>query len=202
MLKNIYLKTDLEGQHTTLVKRINVARGQRIRRQQVLMTIIKDAEIARIEAENDGWVRFVAVKEEQSLEGGDLLLIIDSVDINEYRLDDQEVNAHSELGQDGRRGSERDGQRQIGEHSGELFDAPEQSDGGMQRSVKQHPLLQNMKEGVPPKMADAKNNQPATDRFAEDASHDPKLQKQLSAQLQAQLHIAPGPSVSPTLTKG
>ncbi len=202
MLKNIYLKADQQGQHTTLVKRTKVARGQRIRRHQVLMRIVKDAETIDITAETDGWVRFVAPHIGQSLSIGDLLFIIDSVDTSDYRLDGEEVNARSELGKEGRRGSEREGQRALGQHAAELFDAPEKSQGGQERSVKQHPLLQNMKEGVPPKMADAKNNQPATERLVEDAAGDPNLQKQLSAQLQAQLDISPGPSVSPTLTRG
>jgi pyruvate/2-oxoglutarate dehydrogenase complex dihydrolipoamide acyltransferase (E2) component len=203
MLKNIYLKKYPHVQSAISVKCINVKRGQRIRSDQVLITLVNNAEHIDIKAQNNGWVRFVAVKEKQALSIGDLLLIIDSVDTSDYRLDDQEVNPQSELGQEGRRGAEREGQRKIGTHSGELFDAPEKSEGGMRQSVKQHPLLQNMKEGVPPKMANAKNNQPATDRFAEDAAgNDPKLQKQLSAQLQAQLNITPGPNVSPSLTRG
>ncbi len=199
MLKNIYATANMIGTHTTQVVHIHVTRGDRIRSEQVLLSISKDDRIIDIKAQQAGWIRFVAVKLEQTLTQGDLLLIMDNVDMDGYRLDQQEINPLTELGDLGRRGLERQGQDKIGPHAAALFDVPQQAEGA-ERSVKTHPLLKNMKEGVPPKMADARHNDQAVDRFAEEATHDPNLKP--SQKLQAQLNINPGPSNAPTLTRG
>ena len=203
MLKNIYLQRAIAGECETLVQRVHAVVGQRIRAGQVLLELTVDGQPQTVTAECNCWVRFAAVREDQQPAVGDLLFIIDAIDTGEYRPDGQEVSAHSELGQDGRRGLEREGQRAFGNDvSGQLFDAPQESEGqGQQRSVKEHPLLQRMKEGVPQKMSNAENNQVATDRFAEDASNDPELQKQLSQKLEAQLQISQSPTVAPSLTR-
>ena len=198
MLKNIYLPHDLENQGVQ-IKRISVKRGDRIRKKQPLCDLKINDTYSSFLSEYDGWVRFVAVKTDQSSEPGTLLFIIDTVETNEYRVDSGEVNPHSELGTEGRRGAERDGQKKFAnDYSGELFDAPVEANGcGYKPSVKEHPLLQNMKEGVPPKMSDAANNDPAIERTAEDASRDPELRNQLTKQLQNQLGISSSPSAAP-----
>lgn len=203
MLKNIYLQPAFRGERDTVVRRICVARGQRIRAGQVLLELLVDGQLQEITADSNCWLRFIAVHELKQVEVGDLLFIIDVIDTGEYRADGQEITADTELGQKGRRGLEREGQREFGkEVSGELFDAPQEGEGkGHQRSVKEHPLLQRMKEGVPQKMSHAEHNQVATDRFAEDASNDPELQKQLSAKLEAQLQITQSPTIAPSLTR-
>ena len=203
MLKNIYLQRKIAGEHNTLAQSVCVVSGQRVRSGEVLLKLLADGQPQMVTAEGNCWVRFVAVREGNQLSIGDLLFIIDAVDTDEYRPDDHEVSAHSELGQDGRRGLEREGQRAFGNDvSGQLFDAPQESEGYcQQRSVKEHPLLQRMKEGVPQKMSHAEHNQVATDRFAEDASNDPELQKQLSQKLEAQLQITQSPTVAPSLTR-
>lgn len=204
MLKNIYLQPAFIGVHDTLVKRICVQPGQRIRTGQALLEVVVDGVGHFIHAEGNAWLRYIAVRENQYVEEGDLLFIIDTVETGDYRPDAQEVNSHTELGQEGRRGLEREGQRAFGKDvSGQLFDAPLDKNGrGAERSVKQHPLLSRMKEGVPPKMSHAENNHQATERFAEDASNDPELQKQLSAKLEAQLQIGSQPTIAPSLTRG
>lgn len=203
MLMNLHAPRNTLG-HTCLIARILAIPGQRIRRDQLILEFNLDNKKVSFASPYDGWIRFIAVKEGSSVESGDLLVIIDAIDVIDYRIDEQEVNLHTELGEQGRRGLERAGQRSFTNgYSGELFDAPAEQQGNQaQRSVKDHPFLKNMKEGVPPKMSDAHNNQPATERLAEDASNDPELRKQLDMKLQAQLHIAPGPKTSPTLTRG
>ena len=199
MLINLYVPKNCAGRIT----HIPVIQGQRVRRDQVLIEFSVDGRIMPFKCPHDGWIRFIAVKSGNTVEVGDLLAIIDAIDVIDYRVDDQEVNLHTELGENGRRGLERAGQRSFTNgYSSELFDAPSKQEGNQaQRSVKDHPVLKNMKEGVPPKMSDARNNQPATERLAEDASNDPELRKQLDMKLQAQLQIAPGPTTSPSLTR-
>ncbi len=202
MLKNIYLPRNL-GDKLITIDQVYVAAGDRIRRDQPLLYFkTDDGDAIKFPSPSNGWVRFVAVQSLQEVEPGTLLLVIDAQGTDDYRLDEEEVNPHTELGEKGRRGEERQGQKQYAEaYSGELFDAPEQGT-GQQRSVREHPLLQNMKEGVPPKMSNAHNNGPATDRLAENASQDPELQQQLSQSLQAQLDIAPASTTAPSLSRG
>jgi pyruvate/2-oxoglutarate dehydrogenase complex dihydrolipoamide acyltransferase (E2) component len=204
MLKNIHLPRALQGDQSTIVSGIPVQAGSRIRSGQVLLELLSDDQPTQLKAESNGWLRFVAIRPNQELNAGDLLFIVDTIDTTEYRSDAGEINPDSELGKDGRRGAEREGQRAFGsEFSGELFDAPSKSEGaGQQSSVKSHPLLERMKEGVPQKMSNAENNAVATDRLAEDASNDPELRKQLSAQLESRLQIGSAPSAAPTLGRG
>lgn len=203
MLKNIYLPKALCGTHATVVKRVYVSVEARIRAGQVLLELAQDGRTTQLIAESNGWIRYIAVREKQAVHLGELLFIIDSFDTSDYRPDSSQMNQHSELGKEGRRGQERAGQRAFGtEFSGELFDAPSTSEGGLPRSVKEHPLLQRMKESVPPKMSQADQNPVATERLAEDASHDPELKKQLSAALSSRLQIDSAPSAAPTLNRG
>ena len=203
MLINLYLPKSY-ADTTCTIANIRVTQGQRLRRDQVILYLGVNGKKIPFTSPYDGWIRFIAVKANSVVEPGDLLVIIDAIDVNDYRIDDNEVNLHTELGEDGRRGLERKGQVLLTDkkgYSGQLFDAPSEQQGQAQRSVKDHPVLKNMKEGVPPKMADARNNGPATDRLADDANRSPELQNQLSAKLQAQLGVSPGPSTSPTLTR-
>lgn len=204
MLKNIYLSNAISDQAVDVIS-VEVASGQRVRSGQLLMRLKKvDGTPLVFESAYNGWLRFVAVRPSQTVDVGSLLIIIDTQDVADYRIDSEEVNPHTELGKDGRRGVERDGQKAFTEgYAIELFDAPEQQQGDQaQRRIKQHPLLQHMKEGVPPKMSNAHNNQQAIDRLAEDATHDPELRLQLDNKLQAQLGMTPGPSSAPTLSRG
>lgn len=199
MLKNIYLP--LEINHSTITQ-VHIESGQRVRKGQVMFHHRINQSNKPLISEFDGWIRFVAIQPNTPVEGGTLLAIIDTIEVTDYRPDSGEFNPHTELGEAGRRGVERIGQSEFGAgYSGELFDAPTEQQ-GQQRSVKEHPLLHNMKESVPPKMSNARNNQPATERLAENASQDPELANQLSHNLQAQLNIAPGPNSSPSLTRG
>lgn len=204
MLKNIYLTNKISEQPVSVLS-VKTEFGQRVRRGQLLLQLKgADGVLISFESPFNGWVRFVAVRAQQAVELGSLLLIVDTQDVDDYRIDAEEVNPHTELGKDGRRGAEREGQKVFTKgYATELFDAPVHQEGGQaQNRIKQHPLLQNMKEGVPPKMSNAHNNQQATDRLAEDASHDPELRKQLDNKLQAQLNITPGHGAAPTLTRG
>lgn len=201
MLKNIYLPLDLVGLSCQITQ-IHVKTGDRVRRGQPLLHYHLDKKRTAFDAPVDGWVRFIAIKPDDVIEGGSLLCVIDSIEIDDYRPDAQEINLHTELGEAGRRGAERAGEKSFGEFSGELFDAPEEQQGQRQRRTKEHPLLNQAKEGVPPKMSNARNNQPATERLAEDASRDPELANQLSMDLQAQLDVTPGPSTAPSPSRG
>jgi hypothetical protein len=202
MLKNIYLPLSANNQSYAITQ-VHISAGQRVRKGQALLHYKLNNQQIPLACEHDGWVRFVATKPNDSLDSGSLLAVIDIVDVTEYRPDDNEFNPHTELGETGRRGLERAGQREFTNgYAGELFDAPTEQHGQRQRSVKEHPLLHQMKEGVPPKMSNARNNQPATERLAENASTDPELANQLSLNLQAQLDVTPGPSSAPGLTRG
>jgi pyruvate/2-oxoglutarate dehydrogenase complex dihydrolipoamide acyltransferase (E2) component len=202
MIRNIQAPQAL--QQDTTISDIFIMRGDRIRRGQLLLILKSNQVETPIQAEYDGWVQHVAVAHDQTILPEQLLLNINTIEDNDYRIDSGELNPESELGKDGRRGLERDGQKQFAnDYAAPLFDAPQQNEGGQQRhGVKQHPFLQNAKEGVPPKMSHANNNPQATDLLAEDASRDPELAHQLSAELQQRLDVNPGPSAAPTMTRG
>lgn len=201
--KNIHAPLELPADNLVLSD-IFVQRGERVRRKQLLAILASGSLEIPIQAECNGWVKTIIARQDQKIEPGDLLLTLDIIEDNDFRIDNGELNPETELGQDGRRGLEREGQKQfLNEVSAPLFDAPQQNEGGQQRhGVKQHPLLQNAKEGVPPKMSNAENNPQATDKLAEDASADPELANRLSAELQQRLDVNPGPSAAPTLTIG
>lgn len=199
MLKNIYVPRDLP-ENLAIVYDIKVKRGDRMRRGQTLLLMKAGNTLIPIVSAYDAWVRYVAVKTEQQVSTGDLLLLVDAIETMDFRVDQGELN---ELGSEGRRGAERKGQNQFGQASGPLFDAPEAGNGlGNQGAVKQHPYTKNMKEGVPPKMnANAASNDPAIQHMVEEASNHPELKKQLSAQLQNQLSLSDAPSAAPTLSR-
>lgn len=199
MLKNIYLPLDL-GNQSVQIGRVLVKHGDRIRKEQPLCHLRINNINTPFQSPHDGWIRFVAAQSNQVSESGKLLFIIDAIEVTEYRVDPAEVNPDSELGNNGRRGVERDGQKTFAaDYSAELFNAPKEGNScGYKPSVKEHPLLQNMKEGVPPKMSDAANNDPAVERTAEDASRDPELRNQLTQQLQNQLGVSSSPGASPS----
>ncbi len=184
------------------VDSIEVQTGERVRQQQVLAYLQSSNERMPIIAPCDGWIKLVAVKEKNYIKGGDLLFIIDIMATEDYQVDHEEVNGATELGIAGRRGSERDGQRDFVEnYSAELFETPDAQEGAPAQGTKAHPLMANAKEGIPPKMsASASDNQAAVDQFSEEARKDPELQKQLSHQLQQQLNIQPDQTPTPTLT--
>lgn len=195
MIKQIYIPGDL-GVGEILVKSVLLERGSRIRQSEVLLEISLNGQPRPLPSPFNGWVRRVLVKTGQVVRAGESVMLVDVIDNIDYRPDGQEFNASSELGGQGRRGLEREGQG--GEYSAPLFDAPERGE-GRGNQLPQNPLMQNMKEGVPPKMqASAANNQPAIDKMTEDASHDPELRQQLSQQLQHELNISPAPSVAPS----
>ncbi|AAO90797.1 acetyl-CoA carboxylase biotin carboxyl carrier protein subunit [Coxiella burnetii] len=197
MLKKIY--APLAGTVTDM----QVTRYDRIRRSQTLLQLKAGETLTPIVASYDGWVRHVFIKSEQAVTTGQVLFIIDVVDINDFQPDSTEVNPHTELGEAGRRGLERQGQRSFGHPAGPLFDAPEASNGmGHRGSVKPHPHLIGMKEGTPNKMsANAATNKTAIEQTADNATHDPELAKQLSQQLQQRLQIGSALHKSPTLSR-
>ncbi|MCH9644306.1 MAG: acetyl-CoA carboxylase biotin carboxyl carrier protein subunit [Gammaproteobacteria bacterium] len=202
MIKNIHVPLDL-SQQGVQVADIFVQPGERIRRKQLLM-LLKSGNIETpLQSQFNGWVKHIAVKFDQDVAPGDLLLIIDVMEDNDYRIEG-DISPESELGQDGRRGLEREAQKQLADGiAAPLFDAPQQTEGNQQHhGVKQHPFLQNAKEGVPPKMSHAENNHPAVDQLAEDASSNQDLANKLDAKLQQRLGTSPGPSAAPTLTLG
>lgn len=185
---------------------VHVALHQRVRRDEILVTLRAGDLDIQVRSPSDGWVKFVAVKSNQVVGIGDLLMILSVFDVGEYRLDDQEVSLLTELGEDGRRGLEREGQKQYTDgYDKALFDAPTDEHGQRTGDLKVNPLTERMKEGVPPKMnANAANNGPAKQHTVEQASGDPAYAEKLSAQLQQELDIAPGdaPSSAPTFTRG
>ena len=203
MIKNIYVPLKI-AQKDIQVADIFIQRGDRIRRKQLLMILKSDNIETPIQSDNNGWVRHIAPQHNQSISPGDLLMILDVMEDNDYRVDPSELNPDTELGENGRRGLEREGEKQFSnEVAAALFNAPQENEGDQQRhGVKQHPFLSNAKEGVPPKMSHAENNHQATDQLAEDASTDPQLANQLNNELKARLNVNPGPSASPTLTRG
>ena len=73
---------------------------------------------------------------------------------------------------------------------------------GQFNGLQQHPLMQNMKEGVPPKMSSDAANNPEAIKELENAANDPELKIHLGQQLQKQLDIQPGPSSAPTPRPG
>ena len=200
MLRNVYLPKNLV-ESEAFVQRIGVAVGDRVRPDQALLQLSIVNNPSPLLSAYHGWVRFVAVTQGQRVEPGSLLLIIDAQEVGDYRLDELEVSLNTELGENGRRGEERQGQRQYTKgYSGELFDAPREKQGMQESSVKEHPYLQKMKEGVPPKMSNARENAPATERLVEEAAQNPELR--LSHQLQAQLNITPSSTSAPNLSRG
>ena len=131
-----------------------------------------------------------------------MLLIIDVIESIDFKVDSDEFGSHTELGESGRRKYERDGQKAFGDSVKALFEAHQESLGVGQSPLRQHPMMANMKEGVPPKMSsDAANNQDAVNDFVDEATRNPELRKELSKELSQQLNIQPGPSSAPTLTK-
>lgn len=180
---------------TAVVEKLHVQRRQRVYKDQLLLTLRYQNQPLNIHAPAHGFVTTFAVDEEQAVTALELLLIMDAMSANDYSPAEQEVNPNTELGQHGRRALERGILQAYGEFTAPLFEAPQAGQPGP--GLPQHPLLSQMKEGVPPKMsADAAHNDPAIERTIENASHDPELQKQLGAQLQQQLHIQP--TISPT----
>ena len=186
-----------------IVEKINVQAGDRVRQQQILAYLHTPKKRVPIIAPSDGWIKFIATKEKKHVKGGDLLFIIDIMATEDYRVDPEEINNASELGANGRRGLERDGQQQFAKaYAAELFDSPEAHQEGFgKEGTKEHPLMANAKEGVPLKMsAHVADNQAAMDQFSEEAGNDPELQKQLSNELRQELSIQSSPSTTPTLS--
>lgn len=202
MIKHIYVSKNLGSQPIDVVD-IHVDYGDRVRRGMVMMTLRQDGVLIPIRAELDGWVRFVAANKQQSVEIADLLLIVDVMETVDYRVDPAEFSADTELGEDGRRGLERAGQKAFGEAARALFEATQQEKGmGQSNGLQQHPMMQNMKEGVPPKMSSDAANNPEAIKDLENASNDPALKIQLGQELQKQLDIQAGPSIAPTPRPG
>lgn len=202
MIKQITVPADL-GAGEIEVRTIFVKRGARIRVQETLLNFRVGGVEQTLVSKQNGFVRMVLCRAEQIVRPGELLMIIDSIEAADYRPDGSEFNPTSELGGQGRRGLEREGQSAFGKgYSAPLFDAPERGQ-RLGNRLPQNPLMANMKEGVPPKMqSSAAQNQPAIDKMSEDASHDPELRQQLSLQLQQELQISPAPSVAPSHRPG
>jgi len=187
-----------------VVECIEVQTGDRVRHRQLLASLRVGNELVPVTAPCDGWIRLVAVKEQTQVKSGDLLFVIDSMPAEDYQVDTEEVNGLTELGENGRRGSLRDGQRQhIKAYSQTLVDAPQAQQGNGQQivsGVETHPIMANAKEGVPLKQsAHASQNQDALDRFNEDVSSDPELQNKLGNELKARYAAQSAPSAAPTL---
>ena len=202
MFQHIFVPNDVKARLITVVE-ILVERRQRVYRGDVLMVLSADQNNTSILSPKNGFVSYIMVKPHQVVEASESLLVMDFVEVSDYHPDEQQVNPHTELGEHGRRALERDLQKQYANgFSAPLFEAPSPDQGeGSRPRLPAHPLLQKMKEGVPPKMrANAASNSTAIERTAEDANHDPALQKQLSQQLQAELGIRPTPTNAPKLT--
>ena len=202
MIKHLYVPPYIESDLPIEVIDVQVKEGARLRRGSVMLTLRQDGILLPIRAEFDGWIRFIAVSRQQEVDKGQLLVIVDMIDTTDYRVDPAEFNTSTELGHEGRRGLERDGQKAFGEHARVLFEESQEKGMAQFNGLQQHPLMQNMKEGVPPKMgADAANN-PEAIKELENASNDPELKIQLGQKLQKQLSIQPGPSSAPTPRPG
>ena len=196
MLKRIYVpKTDAKS---ISVGEIYTAPGHRVYKGDLLMYLNIPGDTVSIYAPDNGWVKRLAIFETQPVKVNQLLLVIDILTINEYKPDDASVNLHTELGEKGRRGLEREAQRQhTNGYANPLFDAPEKGQGAA-AGVREHPLMGRMKEGVPPKMrSETASNNVAVDHAITEAAHDPELQKQMSKQLQQTLQITQAPSTAP-----
>lgn len=203
MIKHIHVPAFVEDSSSIEVLDVHIKDGARLRRGMVMVTLRQDGVLLPIRAELDGWIRFVAVKPQQTVVRGDLLLITDMVETTDYRVDPAEFNTSTELGHDGRRGLERAGQKAFGDHARALFEESSQEKGmGQFNGLQQHPLMQNMKEGVPPKMSSDAANNPEAIKELENAANDPELKIHLGQQLQKQLDIQPGPSSAPTPRPG
>lgn len=202
MIKPIYIPNDL-GAAEVVVKSILLERGARLRRDLPLLELDVKGEKRVLVSPYNGWLRIILTKAGRAHRAGEVVLHVDVVESVDYRPDSAEFNQKTELGSEGRRGLEREGQKAFAKaYSAPLFDAPERGEGQGNR-LPQNPLMQNMKEGVPPKMqASAASNQPAIDKMSEEATHDPQLRQQLSLQLQQELNISPAPSVAPTPRAG
>lgn len=187
-----------------IVDQVLVKRKERVYRDQTLIVLVCGRIKIPIVAPDHGFVSYISVQLGQKVSQAETLLMMDIIDVSRYRPDEQQVNPESELGQHGRRALERELLKKFGNgFSAPLFEAPAKEGGlGSHRELRSHPLLQRMKEGVPPKMrAEASNNQPAIDQLAENATHDNELRLQLSQQLQQQLNISPSPVNAPKLTR-
>lgn len=183
-----------------VIENVAICPQQRVYRDDVLITLRLGQDLYQVRSAFHGWVKRVLCQEQQAVQPNDVLCVLSIFDADLYHPAESEVNLTTELGQHGRRGLEREGQRRFGSHDKALFEAPTQEGQGVS-PVKAHPLLANSKPGVPPKMsADAQQNLPAVQQFAEDAQTDPELQAQLSQELEQQLGIQPGPSTAPTPT--
>ena len=189
---------------STLVFEVLVEASERIKRGQPLLCLRIDEREIRLSAPCHGRVNKIFVKPGDIVPGKALLALIEAFEVAEYHPDGAEVSPETELGENGRRGLERLGEKVFGDgFSRELFDAPTRNQGQQMSSVKQNPLTANMKEGVPPKMnASAAQNEPAVEKLTEDAGKDAELQKQLGNQLQQQLGLTPAPSSAPTNRPG
>lgn len=184
-----------------VVVAVHTESGVKILKNAAVFTINLNGEELTLTSPCSGRVNQIFARAGVKLTPKALLALIESFDVPEYRPAQDEVNPDTELGHLGRRGIEREGQREFGNgNENPLFEAPEKGQGqGQSSSVQQNPLTQNMKEGVPPKMnASAAQNQTAVDHMAEEASKDPQLQMQLSQQLQAQLNVTPSHTTAPT----
>lgn len=201
MIKNIYVPSEYSSPNL-VVAAIHVQRDDRLRRRQVMIMLRDKSNEYPVISHYDGFVRLVVVQVGKAVSRGDLLLIADVYTPNDFRVDEGDLNPHTELGGNGRRGVERDGERKFATegYAAPLFDAPSKEAGmGQHSTLKQHPLTSVMKEGVPPKMSsDASSNDPAIKQLAEDAATDPELQAKLSNELKQELNITPGPTMGPT----
>lgn len=186
-----------------IVSELHVTPGMRVYRDMDLATLHVAGHPFILKSPYHGWVKLIFVKPEQFVKKHEVLMLLSVLEVQAYRPDEQEVNLESELGQEGRRGLEREGQNKFGQPDKALFDAPSQQQGMGHSSLKQNPLLAGMKEGVPPKMrASGQENAPATQDLIERSETSPQLQAKLTAELQNQLQMdTPAPSAAPTLTR-
>lgn len=194
--QSIYVPRDLLADQL-IITELNIQMGERVRRGEVLFQLTADNVVYPIVSPCDGRVNTIAKKVNASVALGELIVIIDMLSTDDYRADGEEITPHTEYD---RRRVEREEQRIYSEgYSDDLFQVPEKGNCMQAHSLREHPFTKNMKEGVPAKMtANAAENNPAIDHLAEEASQDPKLQKQLSSQLQQRLQISPAPSSAPS----
>lgn len=189
----------LQTDSPIVVDAVHVREGQRVYRDEILLHLLVDDDLTPMPAPLQGWVRRVVVKVDQHVKRGELLILLDVLDESEFVPDGEEVNPHTELGGEGRRGIERELQsKHANGYANPLFDAPSEKQGqGMGPNLPEHPYLKRAKESVPPKMQDVvSQNDTAVEKAQEDASKDPELQKQLSAKLANNLQVSATPTPS------
>jgi len=97
MIKNIYVPKELRNVDIT-IDDVLVKAGDRVLCDMPLVHFIAGDKTLPVLSEYDGWVKYVAVKPGKTISASGLLLVIDVISTTDYRLDEDEVSPHTELG--------------------------------------------------------------------------------------------------------